>query len=480
MVEAKPVTESLAAHIWNRQLLRDDLKTTAGQALQLVFRGRWSFNNGPDFQGAMLILDHGALIKGDVEVHLRSSDWRAHGHHLDPKYNSVALHVVLWNNDEQPARRQDGKDLPALILSDFLRGTIDDINQQVPANLGAIFEEICQANSQEIEASRLGDILDWAGDERFREKSARFEAGLTCEEAEQLLYEGFMEALGYHRNREPFRRLATRTPVGALLALARGRPAEERTLLLESLLFGLAGLLPSQRKEMGLTDWTKASYVEELERLWGLISPNWVFATLNAADWCFSAIRPLNSPARRIAAAARLLALTLDSGLVAGLLASFVSGRPEEISNRLTASLQVSAGDSFWAEHFDFDKPISPGRADLVGKGRAQEMALNIAVPFAHAYGEHTSDSALRQKAQVAYRRFPKLAENQISRQMAQLLPSGAVKGLILTARRQQGLLHLYHTFCAGRRCYECPLGGDIVPRVFSPVDHVGQTSEAR
>lgn len=479
MVDAKPITERLPAHIWNSQLVARGLKTTAGQRLQVVFRGRWSFSNGPDFQGAMLMLDDGPLVKGDVEVHLRSSDWRAHGHHTDRRYNSVALHVVLWDNESQPAKKQNGEEIPTTVLSDFLNGTIEEINQQVPSNLGAIFEELCQTNSQTIEANRLGDILDWAGDERFFGKSARFEAGLTCEDAEQLLYEGLMEALGYLPNRTPFRRLATLTPVGALLILARGRPCEERVLLLESLLFGLAGLLPSQRAKMSLSGWIGASYVEEVERTWALIDSEWRFSTLAATDWSFSAIRPLNSPARRIAAAARLLASSLDDGLVDNLASLFSTNEPKEIPGSLTRSLHVSAArKSFWIDHYDFDKPIMTGQADLVGKGRALEMALNISVPFAHAYGEHTFDAALSQKALAVYHHFPKLGENQITRQMAQLLPGAANRGLVDSARRQQGLLHLHHTFCSDRRCYECPVGGDIAPRVFSAASAAGQAKE--
>src|SRR5262245_31828166 len=81
-------TESLLATIWQRQWLNGPpLIDSLGRQLHVVYPGRRWGGPGPDFQGAVLSLADGSLLRGDVEIHLRSADWRAHGHHLDRAYN---------------------------------------------------------------------------------------------------------------------------------------------------------------------------------------------------------------------------------------------------------------------------------------------------------------------------------------------------------------------------------------------------------
>ena len=86
------LSELAVSRAWNAQWLRADaagaLRTTDGQPVTVVFRGRWTHNFGPDFQGALIAFG-AELRQGDVEIHLRPGDWQAHGHHLNPAYNSV-------------------------------------------------------------------------------------------------------------------------------------------------------------------------------------------------------------------------------------------------------------------------------------------------------------------------------------------------------------------------------------------------------
>ena len=85
------------AQIWNAQIWPAPLKlvTTTGQPVEIIYRGRWSGGFGPDFKGAMVKIGD-ILLKGAIELHLRSGDWRLHGHHQDARYNEVVLQVVLW------------------------------------------------------------------------------------------------------------------------------------------------------------------------------------------------------------------------------------------------------------------------------------------------------------------------------------------------------------------------------------------------
>ncbi len=90
--------ESLIVKIWQHLLLNGaELTTESGKPLKIIYPGRINDDRGADFRDAV-IATNGGLIKGDIEVHVKSSDWRAHRHHQNQVYNRVILHVVMWHN----------------------------------------------------------------------------------------------------------------------------------------------------------------------------------------------------------------------------------------------------------------------------------------------------------------------------------------------------------------------------------------------
>jgi hypothetical protein len=86
-------------------------------------------------------------------------------------------------------------------------------------------------------------------------------------------------------------------------------------------------------------------------------------------------------------------------------------------------------------------------------------MVVNVLLPFSFAWGESESQPELSHHAFELYRSYPKLEENQITRQMQRQLFGGEGTKVVNSARRQQGLIHLYHHHCLGEYCLHCPLG---------------------
>ena len=70
------------------------LTTKNGKPLKIIYPGRINDDRGADFRDAVIATGR-RLIKGDIEIHVKDSDWRAHRHHRNPIYNRVILHVVL-------------------------------------------------------------------------------------------------------------------------------------------------------------------------------------------------------------------------------------------------------------------------------------------------------------------------------------------------------------------------------------------------
>jgi hypothetical protein len=252
---------------------------------------------------------------------------------------------------------------------------------------------------------------------------------------EQALYEGLLEALGYGGNAAPMLALARLLPWRELAARSSGT-SDARTAA-EALLLGAAGLLPSQRSHRGPVE----RHVEELERLFAASGA----PSLAPGAWKLWGVRPENAPARRLAAAAALLA---ELGRPSAALAILDAGTVNAVVRPLT----VSAG-GFWLAHHDVCAGPCRLPPALVGRSRALEIALNVVVPVALASG----DPALEAQARALYARLPRPAAYGATRFLENALASEGVR-LPLNARRAQGLLALHRDWCTQGGCGRCPL----------------------
>ena len=426
------VSEGLVARIWEG-LDKGMLFTAEGRQVEVVYPGRVSEDGGPDFRDAVIALD-GERVRGDVELHIKASDWRAHNHHRDPRYNSVILHVVLWGSKGLPIRLENGKTVPTLVLSPYLGGSIGEVCP--------LPREPCYQEAVHLGDDVMGELLDRAGEERFLRKGALFQEGLSVKQADQVLYEGIMRALGYAKNKEQFQELASRVPLSLIRGLSQGEGARRQHLMLQTLLLGTAGRLPSQR---GM--WVADETVLELESIWRSLDASVMVAP---ERWRFFHLRPHNTPTRRLVAASYLLARYLEEGLAQGALDLVAKAKGHW---GLEAGFMVAA-DGYWRGHFDFGYG---GKAlSLVGRGRAREIVVNVVLPFVWAMVGPQQE--LGRHALELYRCYPKLDENRVTRSMQGLLWGKRAPTVVNSAWRQQGLLHIYHSFCWQRECLLCPL----------------------
>lgn len=316
--------------------------------------------------------------------------------------------------------------MPTLSLRHCLIGSLDEVRDL--AYLDTVPVEPCHDALEQLGDAELGRLLDEAGEERFRLKAAHFAAALTEELTSEELYQGVMEALGYTKNKEQFQELARRLSLAVLENSCRGQPHEEKVRILKTLLLGRAGLLPDDKElEQG---WPKCCSGE--------------FEPMNHSSWRVFRVRPENHPAWRLAGAACLLARFMDERLPEGVL-RLVEESCADIG-RLEAGFMV--GDEGYRSHGDHA---------LIGQGRAREIAVNIALPFAFAWAEANSQPWLAERALWLYKVYPRLGDNEITRGLIKLLGAKA-SALVDSAQRQQGLLHLDKTFCRQRRCGECPI----------------------
>jgi hypothetical protein len=429
------ITERIVSRLWQSHLVRYPV-TDTGEWLHIIFPGRVSNTSGCDFKDAVFTMN-GNIINGNIEVHSRSGHWYSHGHHQDPKYNNIALHVVWQQDSQTPTMLQDGRAIPTICLGSFVHGPLDEL-----LNLTANSPISCPAVSRYSNSDGLNKLLTTTGVKRFKAKSNLFRKALNKEDAGQVLYQGIARALGYAQNAEPCQELARRLPISKLIKT--GKPAAD--FVQQALLLGHAGLLPSQRHRS-----LKDREVAKLEKIWQSAG---ITEAMKESDWCFFRVRPDNFPTRRLIALSCLISLYHKSGLLKGVL-RLVKKAPAGSEHRWLANGLAVAGRGYWENHFDFGIVI--GRASaLIGYEKASAIIINSILPFAAAWGELDSDSKLKKKAGEIYRRYPGTGDNELTRYMKQQLRFRL--DTRLSACQQQGLIHLFNTCCRRRNCARCPV----------------------
>src|SRR5690554_358132 len=108
------MTEDFLHYIWKFQRFNPhSLKCVNGEQLEVINAGMHNLDSGPDFFNSRLRIGNTEWA-GNVEIHLRSSDWYKHGHQDDKVYDKVILHLV-WE-DDQPVKRANGDLIPTLEL----------------------------------------------------------------------------------------------------------------------------------------------------------------------------------------------------------------------------------------------------------------------------------------------------------------------------------------------------------------------------
>jgi hypothetical protein len=388
--------------IWEGQRFpKTALVTEAGEALRVIFRGRPGAGPGPDFRGA-IIAAPGGLLQGDVELHVRTSDFRRHGHILDPAYANVVLHVVFFHDESGETALPGGGSAPVLALG----GPQAAHWLASPARWG----EPCRSAVERMSAEGVAQSLDRLGAMRFRQKTAAWRKRLAAGEGiEDALWSGLLEALAYGGERLAFRRLAAELPWGSL---------RERLLT--------------------AADADRRKWNVDGNREWPQISADFTQISaraLRSLNDAYDALavtpsrppRPGNGPERRLQGAAALAARFAGQGLAASLIGPLAE--PETAAKTLVEALSVPR---------------------LIGRARAIEIAGNAVLPLAAALCEEPAASRIED----VFAALPQPARYGAVRHLHDV-----ARGNVATSmRRQQGMLYLLNQYCTQGGCGKCPL----------------------
>lgn len=440
-----PPPEQLLQAVWQHQrLLRDKLQTLDGQPVRVLHPGFRNREAGPDFRGAVIQLGSEPPLDGDVEVDLRSDNWRAHGHESNPNYERVVLHVV-WDSKGAVKTR-----VPTLALRQVLDAPISELNWWLGQEAGATPPQNvlgqCSEPLRDLPADKLAELLRQSAQLRLEAKAAQLQARARQAGWEQALWEGLFRALGYKHNVWPMQRLAELRPHWQSRRLSAAE--------IQTRLFGLGGLLPLElaRSQSGAD-----RHLRRMWDQWWRERDEFSDCALPRGLWRFHGLRPANHPQRRLALAAHWLASgDLPAKLKKWIAVEKPGGGAE---NSLLEILQADA-DEFWSWHWTLRSRRLAKPQPPIGAARVTDLAVNVILPWLWSLAVEGKNESLRQRAERRYFAWPAAQDNARLRLARQRLLGGAHRNVLRNAAAQQGLLQILRDFCdhSNALCEGCRL----------------------
>lgn len=418
--------EDFLHYVWQyKKFDFSNLTTVSGEMLTIVNSGQYLKQSGPDFFNAQIIIGHQKWA-GNVEIHLKSSDWYLHQHENDDHYNNVILHVV-WEHDT-PIFRKDNSEIPTLALKPFVA---NDILNQYLALATPKSWIYCENQIESVDGFQFDSWLERLFFERLERKSIPIEELLqeTDNDWEAVLFYMLAKNFGLNTNGEIFLKMAKTIP----FSIIRKESFEVENL--EALLFGKVDLLPMDAEDFYSKDLqNRSTYITQKHRLKkSFIEPVQFFKH-----------RPDNFPTIRLAQLAMLYhkQQNLFSKIVAThTLADFYKLFDVGVS-------------SYWENHYQFDKE-SPKKRKHFSKSFIDLLVINTIVPFQFAYAKSQGKEISEPLLQLMETMAPE--KNIIIEKFSNF----GVKSK--NAFETQSLLQLKKDYCNQSKCLQCAIGTQLL-----------------
>jgi hypothetical protein len=415
------MNERLLQFIWQFQYYnKHQLATDEGEVLQILTPGTYNQNQGPDFLNASIKIGSTVWV-GNIELHVKASDWNKHRHTSDPNYRNVILHVV-WENDlwiHQSSSLSLKERIPKVLLENYELLMQASLKQACKAFLPAL--------------SQLG-WLSWKERlvaERLERKSKRVLQLLdeSKQHWEEVLWWMLASNFGIKVNTEAFEAMARSVPV-TVLAKHKNQIHQ-----LESLLLGQANLLDEKYEE----DYAKLLQKEHrfLKKKYGLPSQNILPHFLR--------MRPANFPTVRLAQLAMLVSHSTHL---------FSKIKEMQSVKELKELLNVTAND-YWHYHYTFDE-VTGYKPKHLGSQMVDNLIINTITPILFSYGIYTKQEVFKEKA-IHWLQQLSSEQNAITR----LWNSAEVANR--SAFDSQSLIELTNNYCNHQRCLDCAVGNKIL-----------------
>ncbi|MBU2492560.1 MAG: DUF2851 family protein [Bacteroidetes bacterium] len=488
MNSAPKVYESHLYEIWKSQQFIKPLQTTSGLDITVLDPGvRDPDVSGPDFKHARIRIGNITYV-GDIEIDGDYSNWKSHGHNINNKYDKIVLHVALFNKfNHQYVYTKEGRKVPTLSLCDFINNDllekfetkiqkisnspnsklkcsslIEAIDEKTKSKylleMGMLrFDKKCSRIYQRLkeltfirELKLSEPVISYDLNDRFNERKFTHDDFKDQELWLQLFYEFIFEALGYSKNKTIMMNLAQSVNIEFLKKLGSDGQLFQR---FESALFTIGGLIPDVKK---MPESETTNYTKELSAHWENICKIYDGKTYDETQWHFFKMRPQNFPTIRIAGGVKIIYSLLYGGLLPNIIKKINEIRNLTVLINSLRSLFVIKASGFWQKHYVFDQPASSEIKYFVGASRADEIIVNVILPFMSVYFNVFGNSDLSKKVLKLYNIYPQNSDNKIVRDVGEGLN---LEEYLNKTIYSQGMIELFRSKCSKNKCLECEIG---------------------
>jgi hypothetical protein len=415
------MNERLLQFIWQFQYFnKHQLTTDEGEPLHISNAGTFNHNQGPDFLNASIKIGNTIWV-GNIELHVKASDWKKHQHASDPNYRNVILHVV-WENDLSIGQ--------ASALS---------LKERIPKILLERYQELMQGSLKQACRSFLPALsqigwLSWKERlvaERLERKSAKVILFLehTKQHWEEVLWWMLAANFGIKVNCDAFEAMARSVPV-TLLAKHKNQVHQ-----LEALLLGQANLLNGDHKE---------DYPKMLQKEYKFLQTKYGLQPAKVLPH-FLRMRPANFPTVRLAQLAMLVNRSTH----------LFSKIKEMVSVKEVKELLDVTANDYWHYHYKFDE-LTDHQPKHLGNQMVENIIINTILPVLFAYGSFSKQEVYKEKA-VNWLQQLTPEQNAITKQWV----AAAVANR--SAFDSQSLIELTNNYCNQQRCLDCAVGNKVL-----------------
>ena len=420
--------EDFLHHVWQfKKFDIANLKTTKGESIQILNSGQYLQLAGPDFFNAQLIIGNQKWA-GNVEIHLKSSDWYVHNHEKDSNYDSVILHVV-WEYDV-PIFRKDNSEIPTVELKEYV--ALSDLHkyQSLVSQKSWIY---CENELQNVDNFIYKNWQERLFFERLERKSQLiFELVETSnQDWEAVLFYLLAKNFGLNTNGELFFKVAKSIPFHVI------RKESFSLESLEALLLGQSNLLSHDFQD---------SYAKELQKSYAYLVQKYQLQEKVIGSVEFFKHRPDNFPTIRLAQLANLyfhrknlFSLVMNSTSISELYQIF--------------NLGVS---KYWETHYNFDKESSKKMKKL-SKSFIDLLVINTIIPLRFAYARSQNKEITQELIDLA---------TLIPAEQNVIIEKFKIFGFqVNNVYESQALLELKKNYCDHKKCLDCTIGHFILKK---------------
>ena len=402
-----------------------NLKTFNGEEITIINVGQYLELAGPDFFNAQIVIGNQKWA-GNVEIHLKSSDWYVHHHERDEAYENVILHVV-WEHDTE-IFRSNNSEIPVLELKNYVDSTTITNYQSLVSPKSWIF---CEKQIKEIDEFVFKNWQERLFFERLERKSKPIYdlLKLTNNDWEAVLFCLLAKNFGLNTNGEIFLKIAQSIP----FSIIRKESFEVENL--EALLLGNAGLLDAEKED---------NYFKDLKFRYFYLLHKYQIEKKLVEPVQFFKHRPDNFPTIRLSQLANLYHSQQN-------LFSIISTSNSVKSIYETFEISTS---NYWENHYQFDKE-SPKKKKKLSKSFVDLVIINTIIPLQFAYAKSQGKEISEDLIQLI---------NEVASEKNAIMDKFSSFGIkSKNAFETQSLLQLKNEYCNKSRCLDCAIGMELL-----------------